>query len=90
MLRGAEEAYWAHNPRVVGSKPTEAIPFARPLIGHSIHGCLLIFIPCMLIISFDFFVLGVNHQATLRPTAAIVDDKSSSKISKMLVCIRIT
>jgi hypothetical protein len=24
MLRGAEEAYWAHNPRVVGSKPTEA------------------------------------------------------------------
>ncbi len=28
MLRGAEEAYWAHNPRVVGSKPTEAIDVA--------------------------------------------------------------
>ena len=27
LLRGAEEACWAHNPKVVGSKPTAAIPF---------------------------------------------------------------
>ena len=25
MLGGAEEACWAHNPKVVGSKPTQAI-----------------------------------------------------------------
>ena len=28
VLRGAEEACWAHNPKVLGSKPSGAISFA--------------------------------------------------------------
>ena len=29
MLRGAEEACWAHNPKVLGSKPSGATLFCK-------------------------------------------------------------
>jgi hypothetical protein len=41
MLCGAEEACWAHNPKVVGSKPTKAslLHFKIVLFFFKIHYC---------------------------------------------------